>query len=136
MAEKYLYFRTEATDGSVDASVDSAVWPASSLAGMHPSATNTITLYFTPMVRRDPTGSLDNAANLDNQDSVVLTLTTAGTHLNAFKSICQSIQYDKRQLIVIANDDSGGTEYLIGDDELALFSGCGAITVQPAYTNA
>jgi len=132
MPEKYLYFRAQATDGDDDATGDSALWPASSLMGMQPTADDELTLYFKSMVRRDPTGSLDHANNLDNHDTVVLELATNNTHLTAFKAICQNIQYSKTALIVIANDDSDGTEYLAGSG----IDGCGAITVSAAYTNA
>ena len=46
--ERYLYFRTEATDANDDATGDSACWPASSLMGMQPTADSALTLYFKP----------------------------------------------------------------------------------------
>ena len=64
--EKYLYFRTEATDANDDATGDSACFPASSLMGMQPTADDALTLYFKSMLRRDPTGSVDHANSLDN----------------------------------------------------------------------
>ena len=36
--QKYLYFRTEATDANDDATGDSALFPASSLMGMQPTS--------------------------------------------------------------------------------------------------
>ena len=44
--QKYLYFRTEATDANDDAAGDSAVFPASSLMGMQPTSDTALTLYF------------------------------------------------------------------------------------------
>ena len=43
---KFLYFRTEATDANDDATGDSALFPASSLMGMQPTADSSLTLYF------------------------------------------------------------------------------------------
>jgi hypothetical protein len=138
--ERYLYFRTEATDASDDATGDSACWPASSFMGMQPTADDALTLYFKSMVRgsgSDP-GSDNTLANLDNNDSVILTIPN-NTHLVAMQAITHAIvtgrvfgeNEDLPILLVIANDDSGGTEYLSGSGITA----CGTITAQAAYTN-
>ena len=131
--EKYLYFRTQATDADDDDSGQSACWPVSSLTGMHPSADSTLALYFKPMVRRTPSGNEPDADEMfDNNDRVLLTLTTANTHLTAIKAITNAISSSARsQLIVVANDDSGGTEYLSGSG----ISACSVITVNVAYAN-
>ena len=132
MAEKYLYFRTEATDADDDATGDSACFPASSLTGMQPTADASLTLYFKSMLRRDPTGSVDATASLDNNDSVVVTI-PVNTHLIAMKAITGAISGPNfPSLIIVANDDSGGTEYLAGSGITA----CGAITVAAAYANS
>ena len=128
--EKYLYFRTEATDGNDDATGDSACFPASSLMGMQPTGDSELTLYFKPMVRRDPTGSLDHANSLDNHDTIGLTI-DANTHLNVMRDIVDAITSNGSSLIVVANDDSGGTEYLAGSG----ISACGTISVAVAYAN-
>ena len=47
---KFLYFRTVATDGDDDATGDSALFPASSLMGMQPTADTSLTLYFKSML--------------------------------------------------------------------------------------
>jgi len=131
MEGKYLYFRTEATDADDDARGDSACWPASSLMGMQPNADSELALYFKPMTRRDPTGSVDSAASLDNHDSVILTLTTANTHIAVMKTISNAIGNPAgKKFIVVANDDSGGTEYLSG------ISACGTITSLAVYANS
>ena len=132
MAEKYLYFRTEATDANDDATGDSACFPASSLTGMQPTADASLTLYFKSMLRRDPTGSVDATASLDNNDSVVVTI-PVNTHLIAMKAITTAITgINFPSLIIVANDDSGGTEYLAGSGITA----CGTITVAAAYANS
>jgi hypothetical protein len=130
--ERYLYFRTEATDANDDATGDSACFPASSLMGMQPTSDTALTLYFKSMVRRDPTGAVDHANSLDNNDSVILTI-SANTHLVAMQAITEAIVGpNSPSLIVVANDDSGGTEYLAGSG----VSACGTITVAAAYANS
>ena len=130
--EKYLYFRTEATDADDDATGDSACFPASSLMGMQPTSDTALTLYFKSMLRRDPTGSVDHANSLDNNDSVILTI-SANTHLAAMRAIVDAISGSNfPSFIVVANDDSGGTEYLAGSG----ISACGTITVAAAYANS
>ena len=110
MAQKYLYFRTEATDANDDATSDSACWPASSLIGMQPTGDSTLTMYF----------SVDDVTS-----SVVLNLTTANTHLVAIHTIVNVISSDSSpSIIVVANDDSGGTNYLEGSG----IASCGTIT--------
>ena len=132
MQENYLYFRTEATDANDDATGDSACFPASSFAGMQPTSDTALTLYFKPIVRYHPGGSADSSANLANHDSVILNLTTANTHLVAMQKIIQAINGPSATgLIIIANDDSGGTNYLKNSG----ITSCGTITVQAAYTN-
>jgi len=130
--EKYLYFRTEATDADDDATGDSALFPASSLTGMQPTADASLTLYFKSMLRGDPTGSVDATASLDNNDSVIVTI-PVNTHLTAMTAITNTIANPNgSSIIVVANDDSGGTEYLEGSGITA----CGTITVAAAYANS
>tara|TARA_Y100000004_G_scaffold189934_1_gene246295 strand:- start:444 stop:839 length:396 start_codon:yes stop_codon:yes gene_type:complete len=130
--EKYLYFRTEATDADDDATGDSALFPASSLMGMQPTSDTALTLYFKSMVRRNPTGSVDSANSLDNHDSVVVTI-PANTHITAMRAISEIInKTESSAFIVVANDDSGGTEYLSGSGITA----CSTITVAAAYANS
>jgi hypothetical protein len=115
--ERYLYFRTQATDTSDDGTSDSACFPASSLISMQPTADSALTLDF----------SIDGV-----KSSVVLNLTTANTHITAIQAITHSITTGKSftnnnylpAVIIVANDDSGGTEYLEGSG----IANCGAIT--------
>ena len=109
MSQKYLYFRTQATDADDDATSDSACWPTSSLIGMQPTGDSALTMFF----------SID-----DVKSSVVLNLTTANTHLVAMTVITDNINADSgANIIVVANDDSGGTSYLAN----AGIASCGAI---------
>ena len=131
MKEKYLYFRTEATDANDDASGDSACFPASSLMGMQPTSDTALTLYFRSMLRGSgQEGAADNVANLDNNDSVIVTI-SANTHLTAMQAIIDAIDNSASSLIIVANDDSGGTQYLTGSG----ISACGTISVAVAYAN-
>jgi len=130
--QKYLYFRTEATDANDDAAGDSALFPASLLMGMQPTSDTALTLYFKSMLRGSGNeGAGDALANLDNNDSVILTV-SANTHLVAMKAIIEAINNDNfPAVIIVANDDSGGTEYLAGSG----VSACGTISVAVAYAN-
>ena len=105
--ERFLYFRTEATDASDDARTNSACYPASSLVSMQPTADSVLALDFL----------------VDGESStVLLNLTTANTHITAIQAITHSMTTGKSftnkrylpALIIVANDDSGGTEYLEG----------------------
>ena len=130
--EKYLYFRTQATDADDDATGDSALFPVSSLTGMQPTADASLTLYFKSMLRGDPTGSVDETESLDNNDSVIVTI-PANTHLTAMTAITNAIANPNgSSIIIVANDDSGGTEYLASSGITA----CGTISVATAYTNS
>ena len=130
--QKYLYFRTEATDANDDATGDSALFPVSSLMGMQPTSDTALTLYFKSMLRGSGNeGAGDHTANLDNNDSVILTI-SANTHLVAMTAIIQAINSpSSADIIIVANDDSGGTEYLSGSG----VSACGTISVAVAYAN-
>jgi hypothetical protein len=128
---KYLYFRTEATDANDDGTGDSALFPVSSLMGMQPTSDTALTLYFKSMLRGSGNeGAGDSLANLDNNDSVTVTI-SANTHLVAIQAIVNAINNGKSSTIIVANDDSGGTEYLAGSG----ISACGTISVTAAYAN-
>jgi len=130
--QKYLYFRTEATDASAITIAHAAVFPASSLMGIAHTARTTITLYFKSMLRGVPSGNeADALANFDNNDNVVLNVTTE-TQFTTIKAILEAINNPNLpSVLVIANDDSGGTEYLSG----STITSCGAITASIAYAN-
>ena len=114
--ERYLYFWTQATDASDDGTSDSACYSSSSLVGMQPTGDSALTMYF----------SVDGV-----RSSVVLNLTTANTHITAIKAITHSITTGRSftnnnylpAVIIVANDDSGGTEYLEGSG----IASCGTI---------
>tara|TARA_R110001592_G_C12829191_1_gene719743 strand:- start:3 stop:656 length:654 start_codon:yes stop_codon:yes gene_type:complete len=114
--ERFLYFRTEATDASDDARTNSACYPASSLVSMQPTGDTILALDFL----------------VDGESStVLLNLTAANTHITAIQAITHSITTGKSftnkrylpALIIVANDDSGGTEYLEGSG----IASCGTI---------
>ena len=114
-----------------DATGDSALVPASSLMGMQPTSDTALTLYFKSMLRGSGNeGAGDALANLDNNDSVILTI-PANTHLIAMKAIIEATNNDNLDVIIVANDDSGGTEYLAVSGVTA----CGTISVAAAYAN-
>ena len=101
--------------------------------GMQPTSDTALTLYFKSMLRGSGNeGAADSADNLDNNDSVIVTV-SANTHLVAMTTIIEAINNDNYPaVLIIANDDSGGTEYLAGSG----ISACGTISVAAAYTNS
>ena len=119
--KRFLYFRTEATDANDDTTGDSICLSANELTAMEPTTDSELTLYF------------------NGKAVIKLNLTTANTHLTAMKVIIHSINTGRvhnastalPQLIIIANDDSGKTEYLSGSG----IASCGTISVASAYAN-
>ena len=130
--EKFLYFRTEATDTSAITAAHAVCFPASSLMGMAHTGRTSVTLYFKSLKRRTPSGNEPDAdASFDNHDTVVLTVTTE-TQLTTITAIAEAISNPNLpSILVIANDDSGGTQYLPG----STITACGTITVASAYAN-
>ena len=116
--EKYLYFRTQATIGDDDDSAQSACFPLSSFLGMHPTADDTLTLFFIPQIR--VAGGVTDGQDFTNSDKVVLTLGTANTHKAAMKGLIKafgnasSFREDSADadFIVVADDISTGTSYI------------------------
>ena len=53
MKEVYLYFRTQATLADDDSSADSMCFPLSRLTGMVPTADDTLTLFFQPVIMKE-----------------------------------------------------------------------------------
>tara|TARA_R100001510_G_scaffold705_1_gene528 strand:+ start:180 stop:548 length:369 start_codon:yes stop_codon:yes gene_type:complete len=103
--DKFLYFRTQATDINDDSHDDSACYPVSSLMGMAPASDSTLELAFLPRLRRPGNFGIDH-------DLITLNLTTNNTHLTAMTAIVRAINNNTSTIIVVANDDSDGTEYL------------------------
>ena len=91
MKEVYLYFRTQATIGNDDASDDSCMFPLSKFTGMHPTAADTLTLFFEPVtmkekVQFDHDG--DSTTSVKN-DKVVVTLATNDTHKTVMQDLAR-----------------------------------------------
>ena len=116
--EKYLYFRTQATIADDDDSAQSACFPLSSFLGMHPTADDTLTLFFIPQVR--VAGGVTDGQDFTNSDKVVLTLGSVNTHKAAMKGLIKafgnasSFREDSADadFIVVADDISTGTSYI------------------------
>ena len=116
--EKYLYFRTQATIADDDDSAQSACFPLSSFLGMHPTADDTLTLFFIPQIR--VAGGVTDGQDFTNSDKVVLTLGSANTHKSAMKGIIKGFREAASpkgasadaDFIVVADDLSGATSYI------------------------
>ena len=93
MKEVYLYFRTQASAsaGDDDGSDDSVMFPLSNFTGMHPTAADTLTLFFEPVtmkekVQFDHDG--DSTTSVKN-DKVVVTLATNDTHKTVMQDLAR-----------------------------------------------
>ena len=80
MKEVYLYFRTIDVLGNDDAAGDSACYPLSHFCGAVPSADDTLNLYFKPMIAVQANDPDDDAANIINNDRIVVSLSANNTH--------------------------------------------------------
>ena len=112
MKEVYLYFRTQATLGDDDSSADSMCFPLSRLTGMVPTADDTLTLFFQPVIMKEKVQfdhDGDSTTSVIN-DKVVCTI-GANDHKDAISALARlfsgaatggSIYNDG--LIVVADD--------------------------------
>ena len=112
MKEIYLYFRTQATLADDDASADSMCFPLSRLTGMVPTADDTLTLFFQPVIMKEKVQfdhDGDSTTSVIN-DKVVCTI-GANDHKDAISALARlfsgaatggSIYNDG--LIVVADD--------------------------------
>ena len=120
--EKYLYFRTQATLADDDDIAQSAMYPVSSLKGIHPTSDTAITLWFEPQLR-DESDAQDG--NVVNNDSVVLT-----TGTNKAKEAMQD-------LVEAINAHPNMDPFIVvGDDNASSYIGNGNITAVGAITIA
>jgi len=130
--DKFLYFRAIGADAADDSGGDSACYPVSSLMGMIPTNDTVLALYFKPMKRGVPGGNeLDDVTNFDNNDVVLLTIPD-NTHLKAMTAIVQAINDYRNTIIVVANNDSDGTEYLANSG----ITSCALISINATYDNS
>ena len=136
MVEKYLYFRSQAADASDNDANDSVCYPASSLVGMAPGSTTTVVLRFRPLTRGTPPPSVLHADNLDNNDTVTLTV-AEHTQATTMKAITNAIVGENfPSFLVIANDDSDATEYLTGSTITSCTIGTKADYAESSGTDA
>ena len=120
--EKYLYFRTQATLADDDDIAQSAMYPVSSLKGIHPTSDTAITLWFEHQIR-DESDAQDG--NVVNNDSVVLT-----TGTNKAKEAMQD-------LVEAINAHPNMDPFIVvGDDNASSYIGNGNITAVGAITIA
>jgi hypothetical protein len=120
--EKYLYLRTQATLADDDDIAQSAMYPVSSLKGIHPTSDTAITLFFEPQIR-DESDAQDG--NVVNNDSVVLT-----TGTNKAKEAMQD-------LVEAINAHPNMDPFIVvGDDNASSYIGNGNITAVGAITIA
>ena len=120
--EKYLYFRTQATLADDDDIAQSAMYPVSSLKGIHPTSDTAITLWFEPQIR-DESDAQDG--NVVNNASVVLT-----TGTNKAKEAMQD-------LVEAINAHPNMDPFIVvGDDNASSYIGNGNITAVGAITIA
>jgi hypothetical protein len=114
MKEVYLYFRTQETLGDDDASGDSMCFPLSRLTGMVPTADDTLTLFFQPVIMKEKVQfdhDGDSTTSVIN-DKVVCTIGT-NDHADAIAALSRlfagaatgGIHHDG--FIVVADDLAG-----------------------------
>ena len=89
MKEVYLYFRTAGAAGDDDAAGDSAMYPLSHFCGAVPSADDTLNLYFKPAVAVQANDPDDDAANIINNDKIVVSLSTVNTHKTVMQDLAR-----------------------------------------------
>ena len=121
MAEKYLYFRGDATLGNDDDAADgSNVYPLSSFKGMESVSDTTIELFFAQKHNSFAGGHDD--ATFGINDSVVLTVGT-NNQKAVMQGLTEAFVLSKEVFLVVADDVTGA--YLVGD-----ISACADFTVQ------
>jgi hypothetical protein len=85
---------------------------------MHPTADDTLTLFFIPQIR--VAGGVTDGQDFTNSDKVVLTLASVNTHKAAMKGIIKGFASaagyksspEDNDFIVVADDLSGSTSYI------------------------
>tara|TARA_R110002012_G_scaffold50120_2_gene129743 strand:- start:731 stop:1105 length:375 start_codon:yes stop_codon:yes gene_type:complete len=108
MAEKYLYFRGDATIGNDDDAADgSNLYPLSSFRGMESVSDTTITMFFAQ--KHNSFASHDDAA-FGKNDRVTLTVGT-NDQKNVMKEIAVALSGSESAFIIVADDVAG--EYLV-----------------------
>lgn len=112
MAEKYLYFRSDATAANDDdAAAGSNTYPLSSFLGMESTGNNTLQLFFKGKHNSYAAGHDD--ATFGINDSVVITTTTANNQKIIMQTLSEAFVHSKQSFIVVADDQTG--DYLHSD---------------------
>jgi hypothetical protein len=109
MAEKYLYFRGDATLGNDDDNADgSNVYPLSSFKGMESVSDTTFTLFFEQKHNSFASGHDDATFGINDQVTL-----TCGTNLQkaSMKALAEAFASAKSSFLVVADDVTG--EYLV-----------------------
>ena len=131
--EKYLYFRTQADEDDDDGGADSAMFPLSSLTGIHVTAAAAITLFFKPVIKAPQN---EGADSFTNNDSVILNV-TEGTAFEVQRDLVQHFNggpHNDGFLVVaddmttLLDDTTRSAVYLVNN-----ITSCGAITIGAAH---
>ena len=108
MAEKYLYFRGDATLANDDDAADgSNVYPLSSFRGMESVSDTTITMFFAQ--KHNSFSSHDDAA-FGKNDSVTITVAT-NNQKDVMNRLCDVFASSKDNFIVVSDDVD--SEYIV-----------------------
>jgi|TARA_R110001592_G_scaffold128813_2_gene341024 hypothetical protein len=101
MNEKYLYFRKGPALADDDDSANSCCFPLSSLAGMHPSDDDHLTLAFKSMVNHD--GFTHGADEVVISDLVILTH-AANNHRDVMQSLVDLFASNQKDGMLVIGD--------------------------------
>ena len=113
--ELYIYIRTEETTADDDASVDSALWPSSSLTGIIPSSTsgiNQVILHFKSQLNYD--GYADGNNEIVETDSVNINLTSGISPKQFIREFIEAMNHHKatqKRFFMVGDDLTGNPEY-------------------------
>tara|TARA_R100000544_G_C2168461_1_gene31057 strand:+ start:19 stop:474 length:456 start_codon:yes stop_codon:yes gene_type:complete len=137
--ETYLYFRTQATLADDDDIAQSAMFPASSFLGCHPTGDAILKLHFKSMNLQDVSATrvIQNDTDItsasimvkqghDLETDVVFLTITANKHKEVMTAIANAIS-QPGGMIVVADDLTNNTEYLHAN-----ITACGSITIKTA----
>ena len=129
MSERYLYFRTVSAIGDDDARGDSAMYPLSSLQGIHPTADDSLNIFFKPMIPVHAGDPDDDTANMISADYVVINLTTANTHKDVIAGLTRLFgSHPHSDGFIDVADDVTGVYAVPGISAVSTISTAAALT--------